>query len=234
MSSSKAPFKKIHSRWYIFLILFFALFTSCVGPAKMNKWVADEYGETTTLTKSKNDYITVSSPLITIDDKSSKASKRTKRFLPLLFYWKMDYQLSAILNPKIPVNLFTSTFTTYANSKNIKQKLNGGKLELIINRVPVTFSFNDDENLYWFVLFYIHTVKLYTLPEKQELIVDYKLTKGTDIIKSGSVNIPDANKIQKTRFLESVKKATKEYLSQYDENIRAMARSAAEQIITQL
>lgn len=199
----------------------------------MNKWIATEYGETTDLKKSRSDYITVSSPLITSDDRTSTAAGRTKSFLPLIVYWKWHYELSGKLNAKVPLNIFTSAFTTYANSKGMKQKLDGAKLELTVSQIPVSFSFNDDQRMYGFI-YYVVVEKVYFAPQKNELVVAYRLTKNNSEIKSGILNIPDANKIQNLRYWESAKKATHEYLSQYDENIKSMAKAAADKILGEL
>ena len=216
------------------ILLPLVFFTSCLGPKKMNKWIASEYGETVDINKNKSDYITVTSPLINDDPHASKGMQKTTAFLPLIFYWKVNYHVSETLNPRIPVNVFTTTFTNYANSKGLRQKLDGAKLELTINKIPVTFSLNQDDRVYYFILFYIHSEKIYLLPEARELSITYKLTRNNAVIKNGVLNIPDQNKIQKTRFLESMKKATSEYLSEYDDNIRAMAKSAVDKIITEL
>ena len=200
----------------------------------MNKWIASEYGETIELNSKKSDYFTITSPLITTDDKASTSTKRTKSFLPLLLYWKWDYELSGTLNPKIPINLFTSTFTSYGNSKGLKLKLDGAKLELAVNKVPVSFSFNDDNKLFFLLLFYVHINKLYYAPQKSDMEISYKLLKNNSQNKSGVLTIPDANKIQKIRFLQSAKKAAQEYMQQYDDNIKAMAKAAVDKLIAEL
>src|SRR4051812_27627634 len=100
--------------------------SSCLGPAKINKWVDNHYGENLNASsKAKADYIAVTSPLVTADLKASDTKKQVKNFLPLLFYWQFDYRNTCTLNPKIPVNTLRSTVQSYANSKGLKQKLNG-------------------------------------------------------------------------------------------------------------
>lgn len=215
-------------------IFFLIIFTGCFGPKKMNNWIASEYGESIELNRNKSNYFTINSPLITTDEKASTSTKRTKSFLPLLLYWKWDYELSGTLNPKIPINLFTSTFNTYGNSKGLRQKLDGGKLELSINKVPVTFSFNDDNKLFYLILFYVHLNKLYYAPQKSDMVIGYRILKNGTESKSGTLNIADANKIQNMRFLQSAKKAAQEYMQQYDDNIRAMAKSSVDKLISEL
>lgn len=223
-------FRKIHIPVIIGLLL---LLTGCITSKKMNKYVSDQYGESVSLKKVKNDYLSISSPLITTDEIPSNSTKKTKKVLPLLFFWRIDYQTSCILNPKIPINLFNSTLITYANSKGLKQKLNGGNLELSIDKIPNTFSFNDDFSLIWLILFKISWEKIYLLPENREMAMSYRITKDGTEIKKGSVVIPDPNKIKQTRYFQSVRSATREYLVQYDENIKAMARAVVDNLIAE-
>jgi len=151
---------------------------SCIGPKKIDKWISEEqYGETTTSIKPKANYFTIASPLVTADTKTSNSAKENTQVLPLIFYWQIDSKISSTLNPKVPMNLFVSSFTTYANSKGLKQKLNGQKLEMTIDKMPTTFSFHDDFRDINLLLAQIHWEKIYLLPEKADMTISYKLTK---------------------------------------------------------
>src|SRR3954453_22131755 len=93
-----------------------AFLSSCLGPSKINKWVDNHYGESLNApSKTKADYLAVTSPLVTADLKASQTKKQVKNFLPLLFYWQFDYVNTCTLNPKIPVNNFRSAVQAYAN-----------------------------------------------------------------------------------------------------------------------
>lgn len=205
--------------------------TGCISEKKMNKYVVNHYGETISAKKIKSDYITVTSSLITDDPVPSVSTKKTKKVLPFLLYLRIYYQTSCTLNPKIPINQFTSTLATYANSKGLKQKLNGGKLELNITKVPLSFSFNDDYQ--YFLL--VSWEKIYLLPQNQEMALSYKIFNNSGgEVKSGNLFVPDPNKIKGTRYFQSVRSATAEYLQQYDENIKTMARHTVDELLKEL
>lgn len=210
------------------------ILAGCITPKKMNGWVANQYGETVKVRKIKSDYVTISSPLIVEDPVPSTSTKKTKKVLPLLFYWKIDYQTSCILNPAIPINLFTTAFATQANSKGLKQKLNGAKMELTIHKIPNSFSFNDDLTLIWLILAKISWEKLYLLPENRDMLISYRVIKDDKEMKSGELILQDDNKLKQTKFLQSVKNATSQYFVQFDENMKVMAKSAVEQLIAEL
>ena len=208
--------------------------TGCIGPKRMDKWIGEKYGETTTSIKPKANYFSLTSPLITADEKTSSSTKNTRKFLPLIFYWEVDYQLSSTLNPKIPINLFISNFTTYANSKNLKEKLDGNNLELTINKIPTSFSLNDDFRSIVLLLIPISWEKIYLLPVNTDLQISYKLKKENVEVRNGILNIADLNQFQEKAYFKSMKKATIEYLTLYDQNIKIMAKSAVDQIIEKL
>ena len=215
------------------LILFITLviMTGCINEKKMNKYVVNRYGESVTIKKIKSDYLSITSPLLTDNAIPSESIKKTKKVVPLLLYIRIYYQTSCTLNPKIPVNQFSSALATYANAKNLKQKLNGGKLELNIEKVPLTFSFNDD---YQFLLF-VSWEKIYLQPQNEEMILSYKVINDNgQETKKGTLSVPDRNNIRGTRFFQSVKSATGEYLLQYDENIKSMARYSVDELMKEL
>lgn len=208
--------------------------TSCVGPKKIDKWIGEQYGETTASNKPKANYFTITSPLVTADSKTSNSVKEKTKVLPLIFYWQFDYKISSSLNPKVPMNLFVSAFTSYANSKGLKQKLNGQKLEMTIDKMPTAFSFHDDFRDINLLLAQIHWEKIYIAPENADVAISYKLTKDNGETKSGVINIADRNKIKQKKYLQRLKTATQDYLAQYDENIRSMAKTAVDKVLLDL
>jgi len=216
-------------------ILIFAIAISgCVGPNKINKWVAKHYDQDlSTQPKVKSDYLSVTSPLVASDIKPSEDTKQTKNFLPLLFYWHMDYLNTCTLNAKLPINTFISSFQTYANSKGLKQKLNGQKLQLSIDSIPNMFVLYDNSHMIWVVYAYGWD-NISFRPNNTPLVVSYKITNNNTVVKSGTVTLPNTDKILDLRFFQSIKKATDEYLDQYDENIQAMSRKVVDNIVAGL
>jgi hypothetical protein len=211
-----------------------AVFSGCLGPAKINKWVGNHYGDSyNTPAKIKADYLTVTSGLVTADQKASETKKQTKNFLPLLFYWQYDYMNTCALNPKIPVNTFRSTVQSYANSKGLKQKLNGQKIELSVDKIPNVFVLNDRGHIVWVVYAFAWDVVTFR-PDSQELVVSYKITSGDSESKKGVVRVANTDKVLRLRILQSIKNATGKYLDQYNENIKAMSKAAVDKIIADI
>ena len=212
------------------IILFSTLQTGCITARKMDKYVSNQYGEVINTKKIKSDYLSITSPLITDNPTPSNSSMKTKKMLPLILYWRMDYRTTCTLNPKIPINQFSAALATYANSKGLKKKLNGAMLELTVNKVPLSFSFNDDFSF----LLLVSWEKVYLLPEKNEMALSYKITNNGSDVKEGTIAVADPNQIKGTRYFQSVRNATREYLTQYDENMKTMAKSVVDQLLSEL
>ena len=214
----------------IFLIIVFII-AGCINEKVMNKYVVNKYGTTVTAKKIKSDYISITSPLLNDNPMPSESLKKTKKVVPLLLYIRVYYQTFCTLNSKIPINQFGSALATYANSKSLKQKLNGRKLEVSIDKVPLTFSFNDD---YQFLLL-VSWERIYLMPQSQEMVLSYKVSNDSgEEVKKGTISIPDPNNIKGTRYFQSVRSATREYLQQYDENIKIMAKYTVDELMKEL
>jgi hypothetical protein len=221
-----------YSRIIAFLAFLLSItITSCITEKKMNRYVTSRYGETVKLQKLQSDYITINTTLNTENPVPSESTKKTKKALPFILYMRFYYQTSCTLNPIIPINQFNAAFSSYANSKKLGEKLKGRKLELSIDNLPLTFSFNDD---YQFLII-IQWERIYLLPQNQEMVLTYKITgEGAGNSKIGTITIPDPNTLKGTRYFQSVKSATREYLTQYDEHIKTMAKTAVDELMKDL
>ena len=213
------------------LVTLTTLLTSCLGP-RMNKWVEKKYGESLhTPSKKLPDYLTVTSPLITANVKAANIETQVKHVLPLLFYWQFDYANTCTLNPKIPVNAFRTAVQSYANSKGLKQKLNGQRIELSVDEIPNIFVLNDRNHLICIGIYAFSWDKVTFRPDNQEMVVSYKIIKDNVETGKGVLTIPNTNKVVALRFLQSLKKATGNYLDRYNECITAMSKVAVDKIV---
>lgn len=224
----------MRKRELLVLITFTVSVSSCLGPKRINKWVASHYGANiNSLPKIKNDYLSITSDLITTDEQPSSGTKQTRGFLPLIFYWQFDYVNTCRLNSKIPISTFSSAVQSYANTKGLKQKLNGQKIELVVDKIPDVFELHDKEHIVWLV-YGVSWSAVSFQPDNKEMIVTYKIVKDNTETKKGTVTIPNTVKTTGLQFLQTGKKATAQYLDQYDETVKLMSKKVIDQIIAEL
>ncbi len=101
------------------------IFSSCLTPRKIDKWIDQKYGTSIHNKQRNNDYITIKTPGVSQSDTVSISQKRKMKLLPALFYWKWEYGTISTLNQSVPDGYFNSAIIPYANVKSLRQKLNG-------------------------------------------------------------------------------------------------------------
>ena len=214
--------------------LLLCVFQSCLGPKKINKWVAKQYGEIPAPNKPKADFIKITSNMPTMENRLSTTKKKTSDLLPLLFYWQWDYKNTCTLNPQIAVNNFTSTVMSYSN-KGLKQKLNGRRLELTIEKIPTRFAIDDKGHLIWVILYAFGWETLTLQPEDDIMVVSYKVfNTDNSLASSGIINVPNTDKKLSLGMLQSLKKKTFQYLEQYDASISSMSKILVDKLSSEL
>jgi len=216
--------------WSVFVLFL----SSCLTSKKIDKWVDKKYSETLTDPVKKNhDYLVVTTTLPTSDEKSSTTQKTHNSLLPLLFYWRWHITNTCTLNPKIPYNNFTNTALFYANSKGLKSKLNGRRIELEVKQMPYVFAVDDISQMVW-VIYAFGWDKFSVLPVTNNMVVSYKIMEQNTQLKEGVITIPDACKPIELKMFQSIKKKTWMYIDQYNDNIAAMSKKVVDSLITTL
>jgi hypothetical protein len=199
----------------------------------MDSIIEEHEGGFTTKLKT-SDYITVKTPAFAKTDQASTTEKGKNKVLPLIVYWKFEWSRIPTLNPQIPVNNINSTIIQYANTKKLKEKLNGQKLELTINKVPTTFSLTYRDHLVYFILYYVQWGRVFIDPKKQDITIGYRILKDNVETKKGSITVTDPSKPLNLKFLQSVKKMTWNYLDEYDNIIKDMSRQFVDKLIAEI
>ena len=221
--------------WTNFVLLIFSatLFTSCLTSKKVDRQVAKQYSDVPELkNKKQSGNISITSSLPTMGGQISTTETKTSNVLPLIVYWKLDYTNTCTLNPQIPINNFITTFTSYAN-RVLKPKLVGQNLELSVDKIPNKFRILDKAHLIFFgYAFGWDNVSMKALD--MEMIVSYRVLKDNVETKNGIISIPNFNNKKPLGMFKNWKTATKEYLTQFDENISTMSKLVVDKLVSEL
>lgn len=218
---------------FITAIVFLLLTSGCFTPKKMDGWIEQYEGGFTTKLKT-SDYITIKTPELPKNDSPSVSHKGKSKFIPALIYWRSQITINSSLNPYIPVVNINSTILQYAITKRLREKLNGQKIELTISKVPTDFTFVDNFQMIYFVLYYVHWEKLYISPQKQDLVISYRILKDNAETKKGTITVADPSKARNQKFMQSVKKMTWNYLEEYDNIIKDMSRQFVDKLLLEI
>jgi hypothetical protein len=185
--------------------------------------------------KKQPDYIVVKSTIAVPDDIPSVTTHKTSKMLPLLLYWQWQYKNTCTLNPQIPINFFTNSLVKEAN-KVLKDKLNGRTLELNIEKIPNTFSLLEKAHLVFLGLYAANwsKVTMQTESTDMDVLISYKVLSNNSEIKNGTVSLKAKDDAAKLGWFKSLKRATQEYLTQYDYEITSLCKEIVEKINTEL
>lgn len=209
------------------------IFTSCLTAKKVDRQVAKKYDELSSSTKKQTkENILITSKLITSDNKISTSETKTSNVLPLIIYNRWNYTNTCTLNPQIPINNFTSTVLS-ASSKGLRDKIIGQTLELSVEKIPNVFAIDDKAH----VIFFGYAVgwdDVSIMSDKVDLVVNYKLLKDGAETKKGLITVPYIYDKEKLGMFKSWKKATDEFLDQYDMNITEMSKSFVKKLVSEI
>ena len=226
-------FKKSFFYQAALLFVLIAFFSSCLTSKKMDKFVADQYGDQIPAQdKKKKADITVTSGLAGATGNISTTVQKTSKVLPLIVYWQWDYRHTCALNPAIGVNNFSNTVNTLAG-KSLSPKLNGKKLELMVEQMPASFALVDKAHLIW-IIYAITWDKIYIEPDFKDLVVAYKAPQPDGSFKTGKITIKNAEERTGIRHFQSWKSATSEYLDRYNAGITDMAKIFISKLVAEL
>ena len=205
----------------------------CLSAKRMDKYVADQYNDELPQPnkKAKAD-ILVTAPLAATSKSISTSLAKTDNFLPLIIYWKYKHRITCTLNPVIPVTGFTNAVNTLS-SRALAKKLDGKKLELTVEQIPVAFSVVANEQMV-VPVYPITWTKVYVEPDFKDLIVSYKATSTDGTMKTGTITEKNPDRKKGFNFLQSWKSATSEYLSSYDATLNAMTKSFVDDLAKEL
>lgn len=208
--------------------------SSCLTPRKMDKWIDSHYASTVPSRIKGNDFISIKTKNAGSPNRVSTTEKGVKKFLPALVYYQWQYSVVSTLNPNIPASQFSSALLPYANSKGLRQKLNGQKVEFTIENAPAVFEFTDKGGMVYLLLYYISWDHIYIDPKKTDLVVSYRVLDGDRETKKGEISIVNRDQLISLKMFQSSKKMTWRYLDEYENNVKAMSKELVDKLLVEL
>jgi hypothetical protein len=176
---------------------------------------------------------TLNNPVPDSSLRLSATTSETKHFLPLLFYWHIDYVNTTNLNPCIPLNQLSRSIVANASRLALKTKLNGRRIELTVEKIPNGFHLEDDGHLIWFI--YAYGWDYLTIdPMNNQLIISYRILQGNQELKTGTITLNSQDKGVHLKMFQSLKHMTKDYLESYDQNIGLLGKEFVQRLEMEL
>jgi hypothetical protein len=219
------------SRKIVILILATASLYSCISTQELESFVYMKYAQQSQ-TMRNNDYMEYDNIKLNEMDSSVKTKKLKARFIPAIIVYEWNTTIKCDLSKKQSFLTFNNYFQYYADSLNIKEKLNGQKLIISIDSIPDTFVYINEgyiENI--FSAYVDASEGIY--PENEKLIFSYRVVQGSNTTKSGRIEMRNVDAPLLNAW-KSTKKLTWLYLDRYENNLRYNSRLAIEQLNSEL
>jgi hypothetical protein len=209
-------------------------FTSCSTSKRVDKGIKKYYANTIPEKVKNNDYINFTVENTLPGNEISQTRKTKNKLIPALFYWKWRTENTSTINNMMPVPYFTSSFITAANSRKLKDKLNGGTVTLTIRENPANFVYVIDGWMVFLLLAYVGGEKVAIEPMASNFSVNYSISYPSGETKKGVLTTANINRDKAPRYFQNVKGFTREYLASCDNNIKVMAKDLVTDLLAQI
>lgn len=215
----------------LLFILIILLLTSCIGTKKFSGFVEPKFQETKI--SSTNEKIIFDMTGLESKTSSVTSTNEKSQFIPAILYWQWNSTIKCEVRPDIVGKLFQEDFLQYADTLNVYEKLLGRKIEIKIENIPNSFVYTHKGNSIILIVAYTVSDLEAIFPQKQDLVVSYKLAQDDSIVKEGKLTI--MNKDQPARNLwKSTKNFTWLYVDQFKQNNKIMTKELVERLLTEI
>lgn len=222
---------KIQAAVILFTCFSFLCFSCQVS--RVNKVFSMEYAHSQASQRlPKNDYINIRSDGFINTYQAYITETPNGKKESMFFYVKKKRTGIYMLNPKIPVMSFTNAISNYA-AKSIKQKLNGGKLELTIDSIPNIFIIID-KNTGIAALIENEVAIIESCPCNKYMAISYRLLNDTGAVKKGNILIPATPIHVSIKNFQFIEKAMLEYSDLYQAGIGTMSKHFIDKLLPEL
>ncbi len=215
----------------ILSILTIALLTSCIGTKRFNGFVEPKFQDKQLISTNEN----IIFDLTGLENTSASitSTKVKSQFIPAILYWQWNNTIKCEVNPTIVGQSFQENFLRYSDTLKVKEKLQGRKLEMKIEKIPNSFVYTHKGNSVILIIAYTVSDLEAIFPQEQDLVVSYKITENGLTIKEGK--LIKSNKDQPIKNVwKSTKKFTWLYVDQFKQNTKIMTKEIVEKLITEI
>jgi len=218
---------RIRIFWIVFMSFTVSFFTSCISTEKLTSFVKPKFVNSVNETENSN-IIFDFSKLDTIEN-IVQSEKLKSYIIPAILFWQWENNIKCQINPQSVGNMFKSYFIDYAKSLGLSEKLENQNLEIKIEKLPSSFIYVDKGYTIILIVGYSISELEAIYPEKQDIVIKYKLRENGQDVKSEELTIINKDTaIKNTWRTASTRIFTKIYVEQFEKNIKETAKEAVD------
>ena len=209
------------------------LLTSCVSTNKFSRFVKPKFENLTSETKVENSNITFDlSKLETIED-IVKSEKLKSQFIPAILFWQWENNIACQVSPQSVGEMFKSNFIHFSELLELSDKLGNKRLEIKIEEIPSSFVYANKGHTIIFIIAYTVSQLEAIYPENQDFTIKYELRENGQVKISEEIRITNRD-IPVRNIWSSTGKFTRNYMEQFENNIKETAKETVDKIMARL
>ncbi len=213
----------------LILITIIAL-TGCVSTKTYSSYVTQKLEQQIHAPDIQDKNISFDFSKLEVLDNSVEAEKSKSFFIPAILYWGWENTIQCKINPNLIEKSFKLTFLHCADSIGLLNNLEGKKLEISIEAMPTSFMYTNQGNAIIFIIAYTVSELEAIYPQRENLVINYKLIKDEQTIKSGKLAA-----INNDQPIKNIWKSTKQftwlYIDQFNNNTKMLTNDIVQQLL---
>lgn len=171
------------------LLILFVLFLSlgsCISVKKVNTIINTKISDEILIEKVlDDDYLALYTDALDVSSYFSSVDKEQSIFVPAIVFWLWNQTLLCDINSLYFSNIFTDLLAKKAEESNLKEKLNGKRLEISLESIPTSFYYTDNGFVATLIFYYFYNYSRVLYGTADNLTISYAIyDKGVEL-KSG-------------------------------------------------
>jgi len=208
------------------------LISSCVSTKKYSGFVKPKFENLADVTKEEYGNITFDlSKLERIED-IVISEKLKSQFIPAILYWQWENNIACQISPQSVGKMLNSNIMYQSDLLGLSEKLGNKKLEITIEEIPSSFIYANKGHTIIFIIAYTISQLEAIYPKNQDFVITYVLRENGQTNISEEIRITNKD-VPMRNIWSTTGKFTRNYLEQFENNIKETAKDIVQVILTQ-
>ena len=217
----------------LLIVLVFSSMMGCIGPTKFTRLVQTKIDTDNTVLYENPINTTFDFSRLPHLNAPVVSTKLKSIFVPAIIVWYSNVTIKCDISPALTGETFRDHFSFFADSLNLQEKLNGQKLEIAVEKVPSSFVYSQSTTAIFALVAAISSSNVYIQPLDQKLVVRYKVSNDSGMVKEGTVEaykkeLPYGN------LRWSTKKFVWNYMDRFKRTNRILSLEIVEKLLKEL
>ena len=213
------------------LCLVMVIIVACVTPKRLNRLTEENLGaKQANYPITYEDYISINTTNLINQPFIAHSVKVKHKFIPAIVYWEWEKNIECTIDPYYTIHLFMEEAMKIATEKNLKNRLEGQKLELTFEEMPNKYLYSHKGFTLVFLFAYSVSDAEHLLPFMRDFKIKYRILKDQQETKSGVITL--AHEMRDMHNTSSgTGKFTNAFLEMYKSEVKRLGSEFSKKIV---